>query len=234
MAEPEYCVKGGARQGQHDKMMELINATVQFVGVHSAWTFPVMFITAFGESFAVLGLLFPGTTIMVAAGLLVPVGSIPVLPLLAGSILGAVLGDGISWWLGRRHGYRLAGRWPFSRHPELLHRGRIFFGRYGALGVFAGRFFGPFRAVVTLAAGMMEMRSTTFWAINILSALVWAPALVLPGSVAVAGARLLAIPPEWRLAVATCAIALGAALIWVAGRMGWFRTLVRAFGQVDQ
>lgn len=210
-------------------MTDLINATIHFIAFHSAWTFPVMFVTAFGESFAFLSLLFPGTTIMVAAGLLVPAGSIPVLPLLAGGISGAVLGDAISWWLGKRYGHRLTGKWPFTRHPELLRNGELLFGRYGALSVFVGRFFGPFRAVVTLTAGMMQMRSRTFWAANILSALIWAPALVLPGSLAVTATRLLAIPPQWRLAAAAGAIALGAAVIWLAKRMGWFAALLRAF-----
>ena len=49
-------------------MTGLINATVHFIALHAVWTFPVMFITAFGESFVFLSLLFPGTTIMLAAG----------------------------------------------------------------------------------------------------------------------------------------------------------------------
>lgn len=211
-------------------MTDLIDTAVHFIAVHSAWTFPVMFITAFGESFVFLSLLFPGTAIMVAAGLLVPGGAIPLLPLLAGGILGAVFGDATSWWLGRRYGSLLIDRWPFTRHPALLFKGEAFFHRYGTLSVFIGRFFGPLRAVIPLAAGMLGMPARAFWTANILSALIWAPALLLPGSLAVTVARLLAVPPQWRVAAGIGAILLGAIILYAARRLGWLRALGRWTG----
>ncbi len=119
-------------------MEHYIETIVTFIGQHSEWTFPVMFVTAFGESFVFLSLLFPGTSIMIAAGLLVPGGTLHLLPLLSGAILGAVLGDSVSWWLGRRYGHLLGQRWPFSRHPELLVQGERFFRRFGLASVFVG------------------------------------------------------------------------------------------------
>lgn len=54
---------------------------------HAGWTFPVMFVTAFGESVVFLSLLFPGTSTMVAAGPLVPGGTLHLRspPLVCGS-----------------------------------------------------------------------------------------------------------------------------------------------------
>ncbi|HHH39751.1 MAG TPA: phosphatase PAP2 family protein, partial [Sedimenticola sp.] len=46
-----------------------------------------------------------------------------------------------------------------------------------------GRFFGPVRAVIPLVAGMMEMPPGRFFVANLASALVWAPAYLLPGMV---------------------------------------------------
>jgi membrane protein DedA with SNARE-associated domain len=204
-------------------MTGLINATVHFIALHAAWTFPVMFITAFGESFVFLSLLFPGTTIMLAAGLLVPEGTIPLLPLLSGGILGAVIGDSVSWWLGKRYGYFLIARWPFTRHPELLARGEALFRRFGVLSVFVGRFFGPFRATIPLIAGLMNMPARGFWLANVLSALVWAPALLLPGIFVVWTARFLHVPAQWRLAIGAGAIATAVALIWIARKLKWFK-----------
>jgi membrane protein DedA with SNARE-associated domain len=42
------------------------------------------------------------------------------------------------------------------------------------MSVFLGRFFGPVRAVIPLAAGMMEMPSRAFWIANVGSAVPWA------------------------------------------------------------
>jgi membrane protein DedA with SNARE-associated domain len=95
-------------------------------------------------------------------------------------VAGAVLGDSISFWLGQKFGPVLPRLWPFRSHPDLLTRGIVFFERYGGSSVFVGRFIGPLRAVVPLAAGMMHMPTARFYAANILSAVVWAPALVFP------------------------------------------------------
>src|SRR6202047_4152745 len=154
---------------------------LDFIKAHSDWAALVMFITAFGESFAFISLLFPGTTVLIAAGTLLSEGALPYASILIGAVLGAVLGDSISYWLGHNFGGGIAQIWPFSRHPELLSRGILFFERHGGKSVFIGRFFGPIRAVIPLAAGIMQMPRDRFWFANVTSALVWAPMLLFAG-----------------------------------------------------
>jgi membrane protein DedA with SNARE-associated domain len=162
-------------------MEHLVQPTLDFISAHSGWAFPVMFITSFGESFAFLGLLFPGTSILIVAGTLMSAGSLPYWPVLAGAIIGAVLGDSVSFWLGRRYGGGLCRVWPFTRNPDLLPSGMRFFAKHGGKSVFIGRFFGPVRAVIPLAAGVLRMPRGLFWLANITSAIVWAPMLVFAG-----------------------------------------------------
>ena len=100
---------------------------------------------------------------------------------MAAGIVGAVLGDLVSFWLGRKFGTFLPGIWPFRTHPERLTWGTSFFGRFGGSSVFIGRFFGPLRAVIPLVAGIMQMSSLRFYIANVLSAIVWVPVLVLSG-----------------------------------------------------
>jgi len=162
------------------------------IKAHPDWAAAVMFITAFGESFAFVSLLFPGTTVLIAAGTLLSGGTLPYASILVSAILGAVLGDSVSYWLGRRFGGGIARIWPFTRHRELLPRGIEFFERHGGKSVFIGRFFGPIRAVIPLAAGVMRMPRGRFWFANVTSALVWAPMLLFAGDLAgEAGDRLI-------------------------------------------
>src|SRR6266568_9400457 len=156
-----------------ERMEHLAEPLLEFIKAHQDWAIAIMFITAFGESFAFLSILFPGTTLLIAAGTLIKTGTLPFLPVMAGAILGAVLGDSVSYWIGRRFGGGLARIWPFSRNPALLPSGIAFFRRHGGKSVFIGRFFGPIRAVIPLAAGTMRMPRSRFWIANIGSAAVW-------------------------------------------------------------
>jgi membrane protein DedA with SNARE-associated domain len=159
----------------------LVQPMLAVISAHAGWAFAVMVVTAFGESFVFLSLLFPGTSLLVAAGALMATGTLPYFPVLAGAALGAAFGDTVSYWVGRRFGPALAKVWPFTRNPELLPRGIGFFAKYGGMSVFIGRFFGPLRAVIPFAAGVMQMPSGRFWIANVTSAIVWAPLLIFVG-----------------------------------------------------
>jgi membrane protein DedA with SNARE-associated domain len=165
-------------------MEQLVQPTLDFISAHAAWAGAVMFVTAFGESFAFVSLAFPGTSLLIAAGALMAAGTLPYWPVMIGAVLGATLGDSVSYWIGYRFGGGIARIWPFSRNPALLPRGIAFFERHGGKSVFIGRFFGPVRAVIPLAAGIMRMPRGRFWFANIASAIVWAPMLLFVGDVA--------------------------------------------------
>ena len=64
---------------------------LDLIKAHSDWAAAVMFITAFGESFAFVSLLFPGTTVLIAAGTLLSGGTLPYASILISAILGALV-----------------------------------------------------------------------------------------------------------------------------------------------
>jgi len=202
-------------------MDDLVQPALAFIAAHANWAAAIMFITAFGESFAFLSLLFPGTTLLIAAGTLLPSGTLPYAPVLIGAVLGATLGDTASYWIGRRFGGGIARTWPFSRHPELLPNGIDFFARHGGKSVFIGRFFGPLRAVIPLAAGLLGMPRGWFWFANIASALVWAPMLLLAGDlIGGLGDRLIGAANTFLLVFGGLTISAIVALAWLALRGG--------------
>ena len=164
-------------------MEHTTHVVADFIATHSAWAALIILVAAFGESLAFLSLLIPGTAILLAAGTLLPRGILPVWPVLIGAAVGAILGDGLSYWIGRRFGREVHRVWPFTKYPGLIPRGIEFFKQHGQKSVFIGRFFGPVRAVIPLAAGIMRMQRGRFWLANVASALLWAPTILFSGAV---------------------------------------------------
>jgi membrane protein DedA with SNARE-associated domain len=211
-------------------MHHFVHDFIAFIKLHSVWAGPAMFLISFGESFVGLSLFFPGTTVMVVAGTLVrwplnPHGVLSVWPLLIGGILGAVLGDAISFGIGRRFGHLLEKHWYFERHPDLLPRGYRFFERFGAASVFIGRFFGPVRAAIPLVAGTMEMSWRAFWIANIGSALIWAPTLLLLGTSFREILRAIGLRHGAPIALAIAGAVILTVAVAVAYRSGFFEKL---------
>lgn len=165
-------------------MQDLVAQAGQFIEVHRAWAGPILALLAFGESMAFIGLFIPATALMILAGGLIGAGQLDPLAVIIWSIVGASLGDAVSYWLGRRIGRRAFTRWPLNRDKTSIARGRLFFRKYGSASIFLGRFFGPVRAIVPIVAGMMEMDGRRFQIANVLSAVVWVPVMLAPGYLA--------------------------------------------------
>jgi undecaprenyl-diphosphatase len=164
-------------------MTELLQELLAWVSAHPHWAHLLVFLVALSESLAVVGIIVPGVVMMLGAGALIAAGALDFWSVCLWAVAGAVAGDGISYWIGWRFKDRLRDLWPFTRYPESLASGERFFARYGGKSVALGRFVGPVRAVIPLVAGMLGMDPKRFLAANLLSALAWAPAYLLPGIV---------------------------------------------------
>lgn len=175
-------------------MSDIVSPLLQWLNAHPHLSGLVTFIISAGESVAIIGTIVPGSIMMTALGTLAGAGVIPLWSTIIWAILGAIVGDGISYWMGHYFKERLPRMWPFNRYPDFLTKGEVFFLKYGSMSVFIGRFVGPVRALVPLVAGMMGMKPLQFTLANIASAIFWAPAYMLPGILL--GAASLELPPE--------------------------------------
>jgi undecaprenyl-diphosphatase len=160
-----------------------VERILALVADHPHAVYLAIFLSAAAESLAFVGLLWPGTMLMLVAGALAATGVLSLRTTLLIAMLGAVAGDGISYWLGRRYRDRLRVLWPFSRYPEMLSHGEAFFRRHGGKSIFWSRFVGPIRPVIPTVAGMLGMPAARFALVNVLSAACWAFANILPGFV---------------------------------------------------
>ncbi len=166
-------------------MDELIPRATAFIAQHGVWAGPIVGLLAFGESLAVVGLFMPTTALMIAVGGLIGAGIVDPFWIMGWAVVGAAIGDWISYALGRRIGPAAYRRWPLNRHRQMVARTRLFFRRYGFLSIFVGRFLGPIRATVPLVAGIMDMDRRRFQIANISSAILWVPVMFAPGYLAV-------------------------------------------------
>jgi membrane protein DedA with SNARE-associated domain len=162
--------------------MELmIQQVLEFIRAHSDQAPAIVFVLAFGESLAFISLLLPATVILLGVGGFIGAAGISFWPIWTAAVLGAIGGDWLSYWLGFHFKEPIATIWPLSRHPALLQRGHIVFEKWGAIGVFGGRFFGPLRCIMPLVAGICGMRLLPFQVANVASALLWATGVLSPG-----------------------------------------------------
>lgn len=170
-------------------MQDYSALVLDFIRTHHVWAGVVIGLLCFAESLAFVSFFVPATAILVAAGGLVGAGLVPFHELALGGVIGCLLGDTVSFWVGRHLGPHAEKVWPFRTRPELLDKGNRFFAKHGWWGVFTGRFFGPLRAVVPLSAGIMGMRHGRFQAVSLASAVLFVPAMLAPGAVVMKGAE---------------------------------------------
>jgi membrane protein DedA with SNARE-associated domain len=186
-----------------------------FVSMHPHYAVWAVFLLAFSEAIPIIGTVVPGSTLIVATSALATEANISPWLLLVAATLGAIVGDGTSFWLGQRCHRQVLDRWPLNQFPKLIARSEMFFNHYGGASVFLARFTGVVRAFVPLIAGIVRMPARQFYVANVLSAIVWAPAHVFPGVVfgllvTLAGAR-----PEQIFILAVVAMILAVAVFRV-------------------
>jgi membrane protein DedA with SNARE-associated domain len=162
-----------------------LDPLIAFVSAHAWLAYLTLFLAALLEAAPVVGSLVPGSTIILALSALVPGGELKLGPVFAAAIAGALLGDGTAFWVGHRSQREILSARPLTNYPNVMAQSEAFFNRWGALAVFFARFVPPIRAFVPITAGALGMPPLRFYGVNIPAILVWAPAHILPGVLAV-------------------------------------------------
>jgi membrane protein DedA with SNARE-associated domain len=202
-----------------------LDPLIAFVSAHAWLGYLTLFLAALLEAVPVVGSVIPGSTIILALSAMVPSGDLTLEGVLAAAAAGALLGDGSAFWIGHRSQREILSAWPMSNFPRVVAQSEAFFHRWGTLAVFFGRFVPPIRAFVPITAGALDMPPPRFYAVNIPAILLWAPAHVLPGVLAVSALhRYAGIPHHsgigrhyWMLTV-VCGALLAGLAIWAIRR----------------
>jgi membrane protein DedA with SNARE-associated domain len=178
-------------------------------------------IVLLGVGIESMGVPIPGETVLIAGALLAAAGRLDPAVLAACACFGAVAGDNIGYWVGRRWGHRLATVPGVRRiyDERRLALGESFFRRYGVLAVFFGRFVALLRIFAGPLAGMNRMPWPRFFAANLLGGAFWVGAVV--AAVLLVGHRAVT------LVTRSGYFGLGLAVILAAGAWWWHRRRVR-------
>jgi len=141
------------------------------------------FFLAFAECALFLDLVVPGEAGMVVAGAAAARADVPLPSMIAAAAAGAILGDSVSYAIGRRWGLAVVRRWePVRRRLEpRVERAEQYFAERGGVAVFLGRFVGVVRGVVPVVAGTARMPYRRFLPWNIAASLVWTGAVMSAG-----------------------------------------------------
>jgi membrane protein DedA with SNARE-associated domain/membrane-associated phospholipid phosphatase len=140
------------------------------------WTYLLVGVLAFLETGAFVGLIAPGETVVLAAGVIAGQGEISLVVLIGVVWASAVLGDTASFFVGRRLGRRFLERHgpKLKITAERLQQVERYFDRHGGKTILIGRFIGLVRAVAPFVAGSSGLAFRRFIPYSVVGAGLWA------------------------------------------------------------
>ncbi len=138
-----------------------------------------VFLIIFAETGLFFGFFLPGDSLLVPIGILAAQGYIDPINFAMVATLGAILGDSVGYFIGRRFGpsvFRKEDSFFFDK--KHIERAELFYKKYGPLAVFLARFTPIVRTFVPSLAGVGHMRYRIFLFWNIIGGIVWPASLI--------------------------------------------------------
>ena len=195
----------------------------------SPWLIPALFALVVGDAFLVV---LPSETAVVALGALwATTGSPALAPIVVAAAVGAVVGDGLCYLIGRRIGL---DRWRWQREGRIgaaIARVRAAVHRRTAVLVFTARYVPFARIAVNLAAGAGRVPLRRYLPLSAFAGVAWACYNVAIGAIvgsAIHDAPVLAIAISIPVA-----ILLGLAVDRVVARLDEWRRAARSSAPGD-
>lgn len=137
--------------------------------------YPIVFLSACIEALPFVGVLIPGGTIIIVAGAFALDAGLSLTTLIIMSSIGAVLGDYIGYFIGKRYGEKILVNYGpmFGFKEEHLFVTHRFCIQYGGLALVLGRFNNIIRPIVPLVVGSAGLTAWRFWLFNIIGGVTW-------------------------------------------------------------
>ena len=197
-----------------------LDTTTAWISAHPVAAGALIFLVAFCDAVIVLGIVVPALPLLFAVGTLIGLGHLNGPYAIASAALGAFVGDGMSYWIGRRWGPQLRQRGPFARYPQWLDRGEAMFRRHGTKSIFIARFVGALRPFVPAIAGMLDIPALRYLVPSAIACLIWAASFLAPGWLLGASYEAVAAVAD-RLALVLGGLLVAVATAWAVVLYTW-------------
>ncbi|WP_110993387.1 bifunctional DedA family/phosphatase PAP2 family protein [Pseudomonas sichuanensis] len=196
-------------------MGQWLDSLTTWLGANPQWLGLAIFVVACVECLAIAGIIVPGTVLLFAVAVLAGSGAFSLGETLLLGFLGGLLGDAISYAVGK-YFHQNIRRLPLLRsHPQWVGSAEAYFQRYGIASLLVGRFIGPLRPMLPMVAGMFDMPLPRFIAVSLVAGAGWSVAYLLPGWATGAAMRLPLPEGFWLdagIIVGTLAVLIGLSL----------------------
>lgn len=136
----------------------------------------------FSESGILLGIFFPGDSLLFTAGVLAGAGFFNIALLIGVASAAAILGDSVGYWFGKKVGVRIFTKEDsFFFKQSYIAKTRAFYAQYGNFAIIMARFVPIVRTLAPMLAGVGEMPYRTFLISNMAGGILWATSITLIG-----------------------------------------------------
>jgi membrane-associated protein len=165
-----------------DLVIHLDKHLAEFVAVHGAWVYALLFAIVFVETGLVIWPFLPGDSLLFVTGAIAAAGGMDIGAVMACLIAAALTGDNVNYSIGRWVGPRVfhfeQSRW-FS--PKHLARAHAFYEKHGGTTIIIARFIPVVRTYVPFVAGIGAMPYARYIGFCIAGAVIWVVSLCSAG-----------------------------------------------------
>lgn len=171
-------------------MGQWLDSITGWLSANPQWLGLAIFLVACVECLAIAGIIVPGTVLLFAVAVLAGSGALSLGETLLLGFLGGLLGDALSYTIGKCFHQNIRRLPVLRHHPEWIGSAESYFQRYGIASLLVGRFIGPLRPMLPMVAGMFDMPLPRFIAVSLVAGAGWSVAYLLPGWATGAAMRL--------------------------------------------
>jgi len=162
-------------------IQRFIEWIIQYGGLY------ILLLVIFAETGLLVGFLFPGDSLLFAAGIYTDdlakeFFGVHWFVIMILVMIASVLGNQVGYWFGRKAGpllYERKENWLFKK--KHLVRATEFYEKYGKATIFLAKFLPIIRTFAPIVAGMVKMSRPVFFSYNIIGSICWVATMMMGG-----------------------------------------------------